>query len=201
MNGPSLRLGLTGGIGSGKSTVAALLAVRGVQVLDADAASRASTAPGGSAMADIRRTFGDAFVAADGGLDRERMRERVFSDPGAKALLESIVHPHVQARLQAQLDGMHGGCALFDVPLLVESGRWRERVHAVLVVDCDADTQITRVMARNGWTREAVVRVLNAQASREQRLAAADGVLFNGRGHTLEQLRADVDELARSFGL
>lgn len=201
MSGPTLRLGLTGGIGSGKSTVARWLAERGAQVLDADAASRASTAPGGSAMADIRRAFGDAFVAADGGLDRSRMREAVFADPAAKARLEAIVHPHVHQALQAQLAGMAGGCAVFDVPLLVESGRWRERVHAVWVVDCDPETQITRVMARNGWTRDAVERVIDAQAGRSQRLAAADAVVFNGAGRSLEQLHGDVQQLAQTFGL
>ncbi len=201
MSGPTLRLGLTGGIGSGKSTVAALLAERGARIFDADAASRASTAPGGRAMGEIRRLFGDAFVAADGGLDRDRMRERVFSDPAAKAQLEAIVHPCVHQTLQKQLEGMDGGCAVFDVPLLVESGRWRDRVHAVLVVDCDTDTQIARVMARNGWTREGVERVIAAQATRAQRLAAADAVVFNGAGRTLEHLRADVHQLADTFGL
>lgn len=201
MSGPALRLGLTGGIGSGKSTVAALLAERGAHILDADAASRASTAPGGRAMADIRRVFGDAFVAPDGGLDRDRMRERVFADPAAKAQLEAIVHPQVHRAMQAQLAAMKGGCAVFDVPLLVESGRWRDRVHAVLVVDCDTETQITRVMARNGWAREAVECVIAAQSTRAQRLAAADAVLFNGAGRTLEHLHADVHQLADTFGL
>ena len=201
MSEPALRLGLTGGIGSGKSTVAALLAGRGARVLDADAASRASTAPGGRAMAGIRRVFGDAFVAANGGLDRDRMRERVFADPAAKAQLEAIVHPCVHQAMQEQLATMDGGCAVFDVPLLVESGRWRERLHAVLVVDCDAETQVARVVARNGWTREAVERVIAAQATRAQRLAAADAVIFNGAGRTLEQLHADVRQLADSFGL
>ena len=201
MSGPTLRLGLTGGIGSGKSTVAALLAERGACVLDADAASRASTAPGGSAMADIRRVFGDTFVAEDGGLNRNAMREAVFADPAAKARLEAIVHPHVHRAMQAQLAAMNGGCAVFDVPLLVESGRWRERVHAVWVVDCDTETQIARVMARNGWTRDAVERVIAAQAQRAQRLAAADVVVFNGAGRSLEQLRADVQQLAQTFGL
>lgn len=201
MSGPALRIGLTGGIGSGKSTVAALLATRGATVLDADACSRASTAPGGRAMPDIRRVFGDAFVGPDGGLNRPLMRERVFADPQAKAKLEAIVHPHVHQTLQEQLKAMSGGCAVFDVPLLVESGHWRERVHTVWVVDCDTPTQVDRVIARNGWPRQTVLDVIAAQASRTQRLQAADAVLFNGQGKTLEQIQVDVYQLACAFGL
>ena len=195
------RLGLTGGIGSGKSTVAHLLAARGPQVLDADAMSRASTAAGGSAMPEIRRVFGDAFVAPDGSLDRDRMRARVFSDPSAKQALEAIVHPAVQRAMAAALQASTAACVVFDVPLLVESPHWRARVDAVLVVDCDADTQIQRVMARNGWAREAVDAVIRQQATRAQRLAAADAVVFNGAGNSLLQLERDVQALAASFGL
>lgn len=198
---PGLRLGLTGGIGSGKSTVAQLLATFGAQVLDADAMSRASTAAGGSAIPDIRRVFGDGFVAADGSLDRDQMRARVFSDPGAKQALEAIVHPCVQQAMARALSQSTARCVVFDVPLLVESLHWRQRVDAVLVVDCDPDTQIQRVMARNGWTREAVQAVITQQATRPQRLAAADAVVFNGAGNTLLQLEQDVRVLAASFGL
>lgn len=198
---PALRLGLTGGIGSGKSTVAQLLVGLGAQVLDADAMSRASTAPGGSAMPQIRRVFGDAFVAADGSLNRDQMRERVFSDPTAKQALETIVHPCVQQAMANALQHSTAPCVVFDVPLLVESTHWRARVDAVLVVDCDNDTQIARVVARNGWAREAVDAVIRQQASRQQRLSAADAVVFNGAGNTLLQLERDVRALATSFGL
>ena len=197
----ALRLGLTGGIGSGKSTVAAMLSDLGAQVLDADALSRASTAAGGRAMPEIRRVFGDAFVAADGGLNRDRMRERVFSDPSAKQALEAIVHPCVHQAMAEALRRSSAACTVFDVPLLVESGRWRSRVDAVLVVDCDTETQVSRVMARNGWTPEAVRAVIRQQATRSQRLAAADAVVFNGAGNTLLQLERDVRRLATSFGL
>jgi dephospho-CoA kinase len=196
-----LRLGLTGGIGSGKSTVAQLLADLGAQVLDADAMSRASTAAGGSAIPAIRQVFGDAFVAADGSLNRDQMRERVFSDPTAKQALEAIVHPCVQQAMADALLHSSAACVVFDVPLLVESRHWRARVDAVLVVDCDSETQIARVMARNGWAREAVDAVIRQQATRAQRLAAADAVVFNGAGNTLLQLERDVRALATSFGL
>lgn len=198
---PRWRLGLTGGIGSGKSTVAGLLGALGAQVLDADAMSRASTAAGGSAMAEIRRVFGDDFVAADGSLNRDRMRAQVFSDPSAKQALEGIVHPAVQRAMAAALQASTAPCVVFDVPLLVESPHWRTRVDAVLVVDCDADTQIQRVMARNGWTREAVEAVMRQQATRGRRLAAADAVVFNGSGNSLLQLEQDVRAFAASFGL
>lgn len=198
---PRLRLGLTGGIGSGKSTVAAMLGALGAQVLDADAISRASTAAGGRAIPDIQRVFGDAFVHPDGSLNRERMRERVFSDPAAKQALEAIVHPCVQQAMAEALRQSTAHCVVFDVPLLVESAHWRGQVDAVLVVDCDPATQATRVMARSGWTREAVEAVIRQQASRAQRLAAADAVLFNGAGNTLQQLDRDVRALATSFGL
>lgn len=198
---PRWRLGLTGGIGSGKSTVAALLATLGADVLDADAMSRASTAAGGSAMPEIRRVFGDDVVSPDGSLDRERMRAQVFSDPSAKQALEAIVHPCVQRAMAAALQSSTAPCTVFDVPLLVESPHWRARVDAVLVVDCDAETQIQRVIARNGWAREAVEAVLRQQATRAQRLAAADAVVFNGAGNSLLQLEQDVRALAASFGL
>jgi dephospho-CoA kinase len=198
---PSLRLGLTGGIGSGKSTAAGVLATLGAQVLDADAMSRASTAAGGSAIPSIRRIFGENFVAADGSLDRNRMRERVFSDPAAKQALETIVHPCVQQAMADALLHSTAPCVVFDVPLLIESAHWRGRVDVVLVVDCDTETQIRRVMDRNGWTRAAVEAVIGQQATRGQRLAAADAVVFNGASNTLLQLAQDVRALATSFGL
>jgi len=196
-----LHLGLTGGIGSGKSTVAGLLAEAGAQVLDADAMSRASTAAGGRAMPEIARVFGAGFVADDGSLDRDRMRQHVFQHPKARRQLEAIVHPCVQAAMAEALAASHARCTVFDVPLLVESPHWRQRVDAVLVVDCEPETQIERVMARSGWPRETVEAVMRQQASRQQRLAAADAVILNGRDCSLSQLAAQVRSLAHSFGL
>jgi len=197
------RLGLTGGIGSGKSTVAALLAQLGAAVLDADAISRALTAPHGLAIDPIREAFGAEFITPAGALDRARMRAQVFTDPGAKQRLEAIIHPlvgHETSRqaLAAQASGTH--CLVFDVPLLVESGHWRQKVDQVLVVDCLPETQISRVMARSALSREAVLAIMVSQASREARLQAADVVLFNDT-LTLDDLAEEVRALAPAFGL
>ena len=193
-----LRLGLTGGIGSGKSTVAQMLAARGAAVIDSDAIARSVTAANGSAMLAIREAFGPEFVNPEGALDRERMRALVFSDPGAKLRLEAIVHPLVglatQAQAQAAIQAGHT-LLVFDVPLLVESPRWRKLVDQVLVVDCLETTQIERVIARSGLTREAVHNIIQAQATRAQRLAAADITVFND-GLDLAQLQRTVDGLA-----
>lgn len=204
MNGPRVRLGLTGGIGSGKSTVAGMLQELGATLIDADALSRASTAADGAAMATIRAVFGPDFITPDGALDRDRMRALVFADPAARQRLEAIVHPIVQAEIDRLCAAMTGGCAVLDLPLLIESSAWRERVDTVWVVDCSADTQIRRVMQRNGWNREQVLAVIRNQASREQRLAAADTVIPNEDG-SLEELRAEISiqyaRLGQRFGL
>lgn len=201
--GPALRLGLTGGIGSGKSTVAGMLAGRGAEVVDADAISRGLTQAGGAAMAAIAQTFGAQFVAADGALDRQAMRTRVFSEPGARAQLEAIIHPMVASetsRLAERAQAAGTACVVFDVPLLVESGRWRSQLHAVLVVDCSEELQIQRVMQRSGWTREAVEKVLASQARRAQRLAAADVCLAN-QDIGLDELDQIVGQVWQHFGL
>lgn len=198
-----LRLGLTGGIGSGKSTVAAVLASMGAALVDADAISRAATAPGGAAMAAVQSIFGPGLVTNDGALDREQMRSLVYSDPTAKARLEAIVHPIVGAEIakHAQQAAQTGSaCTVFDIPLLVESGRWRATLDRVLVVDCTEATQMARVMARNGMEAQDVQRIIAAQVSRTQRLAAADTVLFND-GISLDNLRQQVQQIAPEFGL
>ena len=192
-----VRIGLTGGIGSGKSTVAQMLAERGAAIIDADAISRASTAANGAAIPVIAERFGSDFITPEGALDRARMRSHVFADPSARQQLEAIVHPLVsqETQRQAQIATARGHRVLvFDVPLLVESGRWRSALHRVLVVDCLEETQIQRVMARNGWSRDAVQGILAAQATRAQRLAAADWVLFND-GLTMDALRVEVAQL------
>ncbi len=198
------RIGLTGGIGSGKSTVAAMLADLGSAVIDADALSRSLTAAGGRAIDAIRTRFGPDMVGADGAMDRQAMRQRVFSDPQARQQLEAILHPLVGqlSREQAQAAVQAGHrCLVHDVPLLVESGaRWRSQVDRVLVVDCDNATQRERVVARSGLTGPEVERIIAQQATRLQRLACADLVIFN-QGLSLEALRQQVREAARHFGL
>ena len=197
------RIGLTGGIGSGKSTVAGMLADCGAVVVDADAISRQTTAASGAAIGSIKQIFGPSFITPAGALDRDAMRQLVFSDPAAKLRLEAIIHPLVTAETVRQVRTAESAGAryiVFDVPLLVESGRWRDQVDQVLVVDCTEERQISRVMARNGWTREAVLKVMAGQASRAQRLAAADICIYN---ETL--LLAELADLARAatarFGL
>ncbi|MDO9216085.1 MAG: dephospho-CoA kinase [Lacisediminimonas sp.] len=204
MQQPILRIGLTGGIGSGKSTVARVLVASGATLIDADAISRQVTAPGGAALQEIARQFGDDLIAADGAMDRDRMRQLAFSDPSLRRRLEAIIHPLVGQEVMRQSEEAaakgKGGCIVFDVPLLVESGRWRQQVDHVLVVDCLEATQIARVMARNGWSQEAVEKIMAGQASRAQRLAAADSCLFND-GLSLDALAVLVRQLGFHFGL
>lgn len=203
MGNAAVRWGLTGGIGSGKSTVAGMLAHRGAVVIDADAISRATTAPGGAAMAPLEAAFGPALLTPEGALDRDQMRTLIYTDPSAKARLESIVHPLVgQAiALQAQQAQAAGAaCLVFDIPLLVESRHWRKTLDRILVIDCTEATQITRVTARNGLHEAEVRKILAAQASRTQRLAAADMVVFND-GITMDQLAQQVQEMGPQFGL
>jgi dephospho-CoA kinase len=193
-----LRLGLTGGIGSGKSTVAHMLVELGAALVDADAVARSVTAPGGAAIEAIRAAFGDDFIGADGAMDRARMRAHVFSAPQAKQQLEAIVHPLVGLATEAQASAAlarGSRCVVFDIPLLVESGRWPARLDRVLVVDCSTETQIAR-----GLTPEAVQQIIATQATRARRLAAADAVLYND-GMDLHQLGGCVEALARHFGL
>jgi len=193
-----LVIGLTGGIGSGKSTVAHKLVELGAHLVDTDAISRALTAPGGIAIPAIAQQFGPQMIDAQGAMDRDRMRELAFADPTVLAQLEGILHPLIgqvsQAEAAQAAPGQH---IIFDVPLLAESGRrWRDIVDRILVVDCEPETQIARVMARSGWTREAVEKVLAKQADRATRRALADHVILN-EGLTLEELHAQVEKLWR----
>lgn len=195
-----LKLGLTGGIGSGKSTVASLLGELGAAVIDADAISRACTAPGGSAMAAIAMTFGSDYVNTEGALHRERMRALAFEDPSARARLEAILHPLIASEIRRQAQVANACCVVFDIPLLVESPRWRPQLDLVLVVDCTPATQLRRVQARSGWDLATVETVMRNQSPREVRLAAADLVVFND-GNEIEQLQSVVSDLATRFGL
>lgn len=197
------RIGLTGGIGSGKSTVLAMLAALGAVPVDADAISRATTAAGGAAIAAIAQQFGPEFVTADGALDRARMRERAYAQPESRRALERIIHPLVAAEITRQVEAAEAAgarCIVFDIPLLVESGRWRAQLDRVLVVDCAPDTQLARVVARSALAPDDVRAIIAAQAPRALRLAAADVVICN-EGLTLEALRNEVEQAARSFGL
>lgn len=174
-----LRIGLTGGIGSGKSTVARLLGQLGSTIIDTDAIARALTQAGGLAIPAITAEFGTESIDETGAMDRLRMRQRAFADPSARKRLEGILHPLIRdetSRLAASVDTE---AVVFDVPLLVESGRWREQVDKVIVVDCSEATQVARVMTRSGWTSEAVRAVIAQQAERGLRRCAADAVLFN----------------------
>jgi len=200
---PLVRIGLTGGIGSGKSTVAAMLAQRGAAVVDADAIARALSAAGGGAMPLISATFGPDFITPTGALDRDKMRTLIHTDPGARQRLEAIIHPLVAAEAQSQADiaATQGrSCIVFDIPLLVESSNWRQKVDHVLVVDCTPEVQISRVMARSQLSRPEVERIMASQAGRERRLSAADTVIYNV-GLSLDELAHEVGQIAHRFGL
>jgi dephospho-CoA kinase len=189
-------IGLTGGIGSGKTTVGGMLVALGAHLVDTDAISRSLTAPGGAAIEAIRHEFGPDSIDPDGAMDRDRMRALAFSDPQALARLENILHPLIgrQADFHAAQAGPQQR-VVYDVPLLVESGRrWRDKVDRILVIDCLPETQIDRVMARAGWTRPAVLAVLAKQAKRAERLAVADDVIVN-EGVTLDDLHRQVGRL------
>ncbi len=173
------RIGLTGGIGSGKSTVARTLVACGAALVDTDAIARALTAPGGAALPALAAAFGPSILGADGALDRDRMRAIAFGDAAAKARLEGVLHPMIGAEAQRQAAAAGGRPIVFDVPLLTESAHWRARVERILVVDCREDTQVARVVARNGWSEDAVRRVIAQQAARPARRAIADAVVFN----------------------
>lgn len=198
------RLGLTGGIGSGKSTIAQRLQERGATLIDADHISRSLTAIGGAALPSIAQSFGADLIDTQGALNRARMRELVFADPKARQQLEGILHPLIAEKTRQQHEAaIAAGSKLVvhDIPLLVESGHWRSRLDGVLVVDCRESTQVERVMARSGLTQDAVQNIIAAQATRVQRLAAADWVLYNDEGITINSLNAYTDQIAAWFGL
>ena len=188
----NLRIGLTGGIGSGKSTVAQVLAELGALIVDTDAISRELTARGGRAIPAIRDTFGAEFIESTGALDRARMRELVFREPAARQQLEQLLHPLIGAEtVRRAAQASPGQCVVFDVPLLVESGRWRTLVDRVLVIDCEPETQIERVVRRSQLQPEEIERIIAQQAGRASRLAAADDVICND-GLSLADLHAEV---------
>ena len=176
---PPLRIGLTGGIGSGKSTVARMLASHGAQIVDTDAIARRLTRAGGAAMPALRAAFGEGVVQPDGGLDRDQMRRLAFADATARSKLESILHPMISDEAQREAAAAHAAVVVFDIPLLAESSHWQDSVHRVLVIDCSESTQVARVTARSGWTADAVKAVIAAQATREKRNSIADDLIVN----------------------
>ena len=199
----TLRIGLTGGIGSGKSTVAARLVERGAALIDTDAIARGLTLAGGAAIDDIRAAFGPGLIAADGALDRARMREAAFADADIKRRLETILHPRIGAEVERLVAGSSAPVTVLDIPLLVESGRWRGRVDRVWLIDCAESLQVERVVGRSGWAESAVRAVIAQQASRSARRAAADAVIHNEAidlgelGHEVDALWQQTIALAR----
>jgi dephospho-CoA kinase len=190
-------VGLTGGIGSGKSTVADLFAEKGVSVIDTDLIAHQLTASGGLAIAPIRSAFGDEFMLPDGAMNRKKMRAAVFADPNAKKKLEAILHPLIRAETERAAAGAQGAYLLYVVPLLLESGAWKERVSRILTVDCPEELQIQRVMERNGFTEQQVRAIMKTQVSRAARVAAADDVITND-GNTAE-LQIQVERLHQGY--
>jgi dephospho-CoA kinase len=177
-----------------------MLQARGAGLIDADQLARDCTLAGGRAMSTISKTFGPDFVAADGSMDRKRMRDHVFSQPSARQQLEAIIHPLVGVAVEQLAQANHSTCLVFDVPLLVESAHWRQKLDRILVIDCPEEVQIRRVEVRNGWDRAAIEGVMRTQSSRTRRLAAADWVLFND-GLDLQALEHLVTGMAERFGL
>jgi dephospho-CoA kinase len=195
----ALRIGVTGGIGSGKSTIAKMWVACGAYLIDLDAISRQLTAPGGCALPTLRSAFGNSVFDTKNHLDRTALRERVFGNAQAKAQLENIMHPLITEQCDAQAAQAPAGKPLvFEIPLLVESKKWRDRLDKVVVVDCSETTQIERVMQRSNWSRETVLAVMAQQASRAQRRAVADTVIVN-EGATLAQLEAQVQGLWQAW--
>jgi dephospho-CoA kinase len=188
-----LVVGLTGGIGSGKSAAAAEFGRLGATVVDTDAIAHELTLAGGAAMAQVRRLFGDDFVDASGALDRAKMRTLAFRDPAAKKKLEQLLHPMIRAESERRIAAASGPYVVHVVPLLVESPGYRQRVTRVLVVDCPEDVQVERVRQRSRLSEEEIRRIVASQAKREERLAAADDVIDNSA--SLDALHKQVREL------
>lgn len=204
MRGRASRIGLTGGIGSGKSTFGAVLQKRGAALVDSDQIARQVTGPGGAAIAAIVQRFGPEFVDDTGALDRGRMRELAYSAPDARTALEAIVHPLVSLHSSQQAQAAEDAgtrVIVFDVPLLVESGRWVQRLDAVIVIDCPPAVQIQRVMSRSGLNRSTVEAILAAQSPRNIRRASADIVVHNGDNCTLADLHKMAEQVATRLGL
>jgi len=190
-------VGLTGGIGSGKTTVANLFAERGASIVDTDVIAHSLSAPGGLAIPAIRAQFGEDYINPDGSMNRARMRQRVFADPLARKILEGILHPLIRQEADRAMKESAGDYGIYVVPLLVGSSDWKQRVTRVLVVDCPEEIQVSRVMERNRMTEEQVRAIMATQASRQDRLNAADDVIVNDDG--LAKVIPEVDRLHRFY--
>jgi dephospho-CoA kinase len=190
-------IGLTGGIGSGKSSAAHIFGELGAGVVDTDAISHALTGPGGTAIAALRDAFGAACIQPDGSLDRAAMRETVFGDAAARNRLEGILHPLIRVEAEQQIAATLAPYVLLVVPLLLETGRYLSLVQRVLVVDCDPEIQIRRTMGRSGLTRHAVAAIMAVQLERASRLAAADDIIDNSGDEAA--LRAQVERLHATY--
>jgi dephospho-CoA kinase len=186
-------VGLTGGIGSGKSAVSGMFEALGAAVVDTDEISRSLTAPGGAAISEIRERFGPESIAADGGLDRERMRLLVFRDAASRARLEGILHPLIRSRTRDAIAAARGPYVVVVVPLLLETGACMEFIQRVLVVDCDEEVQVRRVMARSRLAAGEARRIMAAQLPRAERVRRADDVIHNEG--SMEALRSQVEQL------
>ena len=185
-------VGLTGGIGSGKSAAGGAFSELGAALVDADAIAHQLSAPGGSAIAAIVQAFGAQCLTASGGLDRDRMRALVFADDAARKRLEGILHPLIRVELEAQVRAATSAYVIAMIPLLIESANYRQRVDRVLVVDCDETQQIERVAQRSGLEAAQVRAIMARQVSRESRLAAADDILDNSGGLATMRLQAEA---------
>jgi len=195
------RIGLTGGIGSGKSTLARFFAEAGIDVIDADAISRQLTAAGGAAIPAIRQLFGAEFISDDGSMNREHMRDRVFSDRQARVQLQALLHPMITGSIQdqqARIRLKNSFFVVIEIPLLIESNYWCSHLDRVLVVDCEESTQIRRVVNRSKLQAEQVSLILAQQATRQQRLAAADWVV-NNETDDLALLKTQAIEIQLHF--
>jgi len=186
-------VGLTGGIGSGKSVASGMFGELGAAVVDTDEISRALTAPGGAAIAPMRQSFGRESIAADGGLDRARMRNLVFGDTDAKRKLEGILHPRIRDRLRADVAAARQPYVIAVVPLLFETGAYLDLLQRVLVVDCEESEQVRRASARSGLSEREVRAIMAAQLPRAERVKRADDVLVNDG--SIEALRPQVARL------
>ena len=189
----SLIVAVTGGIGSGKSTAARLFKERGAEVVDTDAIAHELTQPGRSALKDIVARLGAEYLTTDGALDREKLRRRVFADPDARRVLERILHPSIKREVDARVSACEAPYALVLIPLLAETGGYRDLVQRVLVVDCDERVQVRRAVQRGGLDEDQVRAIMRAQATRSERLALADDIIDNDG--TLEHLARQVEIL------
>lgn len=186
-------VGLTGGIGSGKTTVANMFAELGAYLVDTDLIAHALTKENGAAISAIENAFGSGFILPSGAMDRKKMRQHVFSQPEEKKRLEAILHPLIREKTEAAAKESSGIYTIFVVPLLIESGSWKQRVSRVLVIDCSEQTQLQRVMNRNSMTQEQVLAIMQTQASRAQRLNAADDVIVSEG--SLDEIKLEVMRL------